>query len=272
MEKITVSKLLQMKHKGEKIAMLTAYDCRTARLLEEAEVEIILIAASLGASVLGYENSVRVTVQDILHHAQAVARGASKALAVADMPFLSCEIDRKTAVRNAGLLIKEGGAQAVKVEGGLAAASIIKELVKAGIPVMGHVGLTPGALRRFGAYKLQGATEEEAGKILTEAKILEGSGVFAMILECIPSDLAREITRKISVPTIGIGAGPHCDGQSLDIDDLLGLGDEPKPKFVKQYANLRPQMAAAVRAFRHDVREGLFPAPEQEYNVKKAAA
>ncbi len=261
---VTTTKLIEMKQKGVKIAALTAYDAPTARLLNEAGVDVVLVGDSVGNVKLGYENTLPVTLEEMLHHLKAVKRGNSRALLVADMPFLTYEIDPKETLRHAGLLVKEGGAQAVKLEGGLEISPMIKELLKINIPVMGHLGLTPQAIHRLGGYKVQGRRPQDAEKMVTDAKILEGAGAFALVLECVPSELAREITRKLSIPTIGIGAGPHCDGQVLVTDDLLGLS-EGSLKFVKRYAELRPTVLKAFGSFCREVREGAFPAPEHEF-------
>jgi 3-methyl-2-oxobutanoate hydroxymethyltransferase len=263
---VTTTKLVEMKQKGVKIAMATAYDAPTARLLNEAGVDVILVGDSVGMVKLGYESTLPVTLEEMLHHVRAVARGNSRALLVADMPYLSYELDIKEAVRNAGRLIKEGGAQAVKLEGGLEIAPVIKELLKVNIPVMGHLGLTPQAVNRLGGYKVQGRKPQDAEKILTDGKILEGSGIFSLVLECVPTGLAREVTRKLTVPTIGIGAGANCDGQVLVSDDLWGMTEGPALKFVKRYADLRPQMLKAAQAYCKEVRDGSFPAPEHEFS------
>jgi 3-methyl-2-oxobutanoate hydroxymethyltransferase len=262
---VTTAKLLEMKQKGVKITALTAYDAPTARLLNEAGVDVVLVGDSVGMVKLGYENTLPVTLDEILHHTKAVKRGNSRALLVADMPYLSYELDVKETLRNAGRMIKEGGAHAVKLEGGLEIAGMVKELLKINIPVMGHLGLTPQALHRFGGYKVQGRKPQEAEKMLTDAKILEGAGAFAIVLECVPPALAREITRKLSIPTIGIGAGSHCDGQILVSDDMLGLSEGASLKFVKRYADLRPQMLKAVSAYCREVQTGSFPSAEHEF-------
>lgn len=264
-DKVTTPKLVEMKQKGVKITALTAYDFLTARLLDAAGVDVLLVGDSLGMVMLGYENTLPVTVDEVLHHTKAVKRGNARALLVADMPYLSYELDAREAVRNAGRLVKEGGAEAVKLEGGIEVAGAVKELVKTNIPVMGHLGLTPQAIHRFGGYKVQGRQPQDAEKMLTDAKVLEGAGVFALVLEAIPPDLAREITRKVAVPTIGIGAGPHTDGQILVTHDLLGLTGDAPPKFVKRYASLREAAAQAVSAYCQEVRDGAFPQPEHAY-------
>ncbi|MBI2384977.1 MAG: 3-methyl-2-oxobutanoate hydroxymethyltransferase [Elusimicrobia bacterium] len=266
---VTVSTLLDMKRKGVKIAMLTAYDFPTARLAEEAGVDVILVGDSVGMTKLGYESTLPVTIDEMVHHVKAVKRGLSRALLVADMPYLSYEIDLKEAVRNAGRLLKEGGAHAVKVEGGMEVASTIKEFLKINVPVFGHLGLTPQAVNRLGGYKVQGRSPEAAEKILTEARILEGAGCCAVVLECVPADLAKEITKRLQIPTIGIGAGPHCDGQVLVSDDLLGLTEAGPTKFVKRYADLRAQSLKAIGDYCREVRDGSFPGPEHSFTSQK---
>jgi len=263
--KITTSKLLEMKQKGVKIAALTAYDCPTARLVNEAGADVILVGDSVGMVKLGYESTLPVTVEDMLHHVKAVKRGNGRALLVADMPYLSYELDSKEALRNAGRLIKEGGAEAVKLEGGIEIAPVIKELLKVHIPVMGHLGLTPQAINRLGGYKVQGRRPQEAEKMITDAKILEAAGIFALVLECVPAKLAREITRKVSIPTIGIGAGHDCDGQILVTDDMLGMTEGPPYQFVKRYAQLRPTMLKALSDYCEETRSGQFPSVEHEF-------
>lgn len=272
MNKTTTTGLAELKRKGERIVALTAYDAPTARLLEEAGVDVVLVGDSVANVKLGYPNTIPVTVDEMLHHVKAVRRGLERPLLVADMPYLSYELDIREALRNAGRLIKEGGAEAVKVEGGIEIAPVVKELLRINIPVMGHLGLTPQAVNRLGGYKVQGRRPQDAEKIVTDARILEGAGVFAIVLECVPEDLAREVTRKLSVPTIGIGAGSGCDGQILVIDDLVGLGAGPSPKFVKRYADLRPQMLDAVKRWSKDVRSAEFPGPQETYESKPPAA
>lgn len=262
---VTTAKLVEMKQKGIKITALTAYDAPTARLLNEAGVDVVLVGDSVGMVKLGYENTLPVTLEEMLHHVKAVKRGNSRALLVADMPYLSYELSASEALKNAGRLVKEGGAQGVKIEGGLEVAPVIKELLRINIPVMGHLGLTPQAIHRLGGYKVQGRRPQDAERMLTDAKILEGAGAFALVLECVPAALAKEITRKLSIPTIGIGAGSHCDGQVLVVDDMLGLSEGPGLKFVKRYADLRPVALKAAASFCREVREGLFPAPEHEF-------
>jgi 3-methyl-2-oxobutanoate hydroxymethyltransferase len=261
---VSTTALIAMKQKGVKITALTAYDAPTAALLNEAGVDMILVGDSLGMVKLGYESTLPVTMDEMIHHTKAVKRGNSRALLVADLPFLSYEIDVKDALRNAGRLIKEGGASAVKLEGGLEVAPVVKELLRINIPVVAHLGLTPQAVHRLGGYKVQGRKPQDAERMLTDAKILEGAGAFALVLECVPAKLAGEITRKIGIPTIGIGAGSECDGQILVSDDMLGM-TEASLKFVKRYAELRPQMLKAVSAYCKEVRDGAFPDAEHSF-------
>lgn len=266
---VTTTKLVEMKQKGVKIAAVTAYDAPTAALVNEAGADVVLVGDSVGMVKLGYESTLPVTLEEMLHHVKAVKRGNSRALLVADMPYLSYELDAKEALRNAGRLVKEGGAQAVKLEGGLEVAPVVKELLKINVPVMGHVGLTPQAVNRLGGFKVQGRKPQDAERILTEAKVLEGAGIFALVLECVPAALAREITRKLAIPTIGIGAGAHCDGQVLVSDDLWGASEGPALKFVKRYADVRGAMLKAVQAYCKDVKDGGFPGPEHEFSEPK---
>lgn len=264
-EKITTTKLTEMKKAGEKIAALTCYDAPTAKMLDESGIDIALVGDSVGMVVLGYENTIPVTLEEMLYHTKAARRGLKRSLLVVDMPFLSYEADAREATRNAGRLIKEGGAEAVKLEGGLAVASIVKALVSANIPVMGHLGLTPQSIHKLGGYKVQGKAEESQEKILTDAKVLEAAGCFAIVLECIPESLGKRVTERLSIPTIGIGAGRFCDGQVLVFHDLLGMGSEDPPRFVKQYAHLYPMIQKAVSGFREDVKGGKFPSKEHGY-------
>lgn len=265
---VTVATLLDMKRKGVKIAMLTAYDHPTARIADEAGVDVVLVGDSVAMTKLGYDSTLPVTFEEMLHHVKAVKRGLTRALLVADMPYLSYELDAKEAARYAGRFLKEGGAHAVKLEGGMEVAPIIKELIKVNVPVFGHLGLTPQAVNRFGGYKVQGRRPEDAERILTEARVLEGAGVCGVVLECVPSDLAKEITKRLQIPTIGIGAGIHCDGQVLVSDDMLGLSENGPMKFVKRYADVRAQSLRAVSEYCREVREGAFPGPEHSFTDK----
>ena len=265
---VTVATLLDMKRKGLKIAMLTAYDFPTARIAEEAGVDVVLVGDSVAMTKLGYDSTLPVTMDEMMHHVKAVKRGLSRALLVADMPYLSYELDAKEAARNAGRFLKEGGAHAVKLEGGMEVAPIIKELIKVNVPVFGHVGLTPQAVNRLGGYKVQGRKPQDAERILTEARVLEGAGVCAVVLECVPAELAKEITKRLQVPTIGIGAGPSCDGQVLVSDDMLGLTEGTPHKFVKRYAELRAAAVAAAAEYCREVRDGSFPGPDYSFTSK----
>jgi len=244
-----------MKERGEKIAVWTAYDFTMARLLDRAGIDIILVGDSLGMVVLGYDNTLPVTLDMIIHHTSAVSRGAKHALIVADMPFLTYQLSVEEAMRNAGRLIQEGGAAAVKIEGGRQIVDTAKRLVDIGIPVMGHLGLTPQSVHQLGGFRPQGRDSEAADRLVKDAEMLERAGVFAVVLESIPSDLAGSITSSVKMPTIGIGAGTQCDGQVLVSYDALGLSDAPPP-FAKQYAQLSNEIVSAVRAYIEDVRAG----------------
>lgn len=268
-KKVTAAALREMKRAGQKTTMLTAYDAPTARLLNEAGVDVVLVGDSVANVKLGYANTLPVTLEEMLHHTRAAARGNSRAMLVADMPFLSYEYDPKDAVRHVGRLVKEGGAEAVKVEGGAAILPSLRALVRANIPVMGHLGLTPQSVHRLSGFKVQARAPRDAARLLREAKLLEKEGVFAIVLEAIPSALGRRVTRALKIPTIGIGAGPHTDGQVLVIDDLLGLTPAPRPRFVRTYASLLDESRRAVASFCRDVREGRFPGEAESYAAKK---
>jgi 3-methyl-2-oxobutanoate hydroxymethyltransferase len=263
--KNTVITFQEQKEKGEKISMLTAYDYSTAKLVDEAGINSILIGDSLGMTMLGYENTLSVTMEDMIHHTAAVARGAKNALIVADMPFMSYQTSVYDAVVNAGRLIKEGGAQAVKLEGGLEVCEQIRAIVNASIPVVAHLGLTPQSINAFGGFKVQGKGEAAAQKLLDEARAVEKAGAFGVVLECVPEKLARYISEQLSIPTIGIGAGAGCDGQVLVYQDMLALFSDFKPKFVKYFANIGEQMKEAFRAYDKEVKDGTFPAKEHTY-------
>ena len=260
----TIRDLAAWQSEGRRFAMLTAYDFPTARILDEAGIPVLLVGDSLAQVVLGYETTLPVTMEEMLHHARAVARGTKDALLVGDMPFLSYQAGREDAVRNAGRFLKEGGMHAVKLEG--PHLDLAEAIVAAGIPVMGHLGLTPQSVHAMGGYRVQAKTEEAAERLLAEALALDKAGVFSLVLEGIPSEVARGVTEAVSMPTIGIGAGPHCDGQVLVIHDLLGL-QGTYPKFVKLYANLREDITRAVRAFAHEVESGAFPDAEHSYST-----
>jgi 3-methyl-2-oxobutanoate hydroxymethyltransferase len=257
--RIRVPDLKEKKSRGEKIAMLTAYDATMARLLDQAGVDALLVGDSVAMVVLGYENTLSVTLDDMLHHTRAVARGATRALVVADMPFLSYQVSAEEAVRNAGRLLQEGGASAVKIEGGRPVLDAVRRMVDVGIPVMGHLGLQPQSVHRIGGYIKQATRQQDADVLLADAIALQDAGAFALVLESIPEDVARTVSAALDIPTIGIGAGPHCDGQVLVSYDMLGLFDRFVPSFVKQYANLAETVQAATRAYVEDVREGRYP-------------
>jgi 3-methyl-2-oxobutanoate hydroxymethyltransferase len=258
-KQIRVTDLRLMKQKGQKITVLTAYDATMARLLDRAGIDVILVGDSLGMVVLGYDTTLPVTLEMMIHHTAAVTRGARRALVVADMPFLTYQLNAEEAMRNAGRLIKEGGAAAVKIEGGQHMAETAKRLTDIGVPVMGHLGLTPQSVHKFGGFRPQARDSEAAAQLVEDAAMLEQAGVFAIVLESIPDDVAREVTANIHIPTIGIGAGPYCDGQVLVSYDVLGLYDGPMPPFVKQYANAAEQIVNGARAYIEDVRSGSFP-------------
>lgn len=265
LNKITSSVIRDMKRKGEKIAMLTAYDYSLAAVLDEAGVDILLVGDSLGMVVLGYDSTLPVTMEDMIHHTKAVSRAAKRALVIADMPFMSYQVSVEEAVRNAGRFLQEAGAHGVKLEGGREVAEVTRRIAAAGIPVMAHLGLTPQSVHQFGGYKVQGKGDEAAQRILEDARTLEESGAFSIVLECVPAQLAEKITQSISIPTIGIGGGVHCDGQVLVIHDMLGLFEKFTPKFVKKYANLNLHIREAVQNYITEVRSGAFPAKEHSF-------
>lgn len=266
--KNTAATFAAAKAKGEKLSMLTAYDYSTAKLEDESGINGILVGDSLGNVVLGYEDTVSVTMEDMIHHGAAVARGAKNALVVVDMPFMSYEVTVEEAVRNAGRLMKEGRAGAVKLEGGVRVAEQIRAIVKAGIPVMGHIGLTPQSINVFGGFKVQGKGEEAARALLADAKAVEEAGAFAVVIEAVPAALAQMITDAVSIPTIGIGAGAGCDGQILVYQDMLGMFSDFTPKFVKRYANVGEVMREAFANYAAEVASGAFPAEEHTYKIK----
>lgn len=269
MMKNTVSTFREQKAKGEKISMLTAYDYSTAKLMDEAGINGILVGDSLGMVVLGYEDTLPVTMEDMIHHTAAVCRGAKNTLVVGDMPFMSYQVSVEEAVYNAGRLMKEGRCQAVKLEGGASVCPQIRAITNASIPVMAHIGLTPQSINAFGGFKVQGKSEEAAKKLLEDAKAVEEAGAFAVVLECVPAKLAELISKSISIPTIGIGAGAGCDGQILVYQDMLGLFSDFTPKFVKKYANVGEMMTQAFRDYIADVQEGSFPAPEHIFAISE---
>ena len=265
--KNTVVTFKEAKQKGEKLTMLTAYDYSTAKLIDESGVNSILVGDSLGNVILGYEDTISVTMEDMIHHGAAVARGAKNALVVVDMPFMSYQTSVYDAVVNAGRLMKEGRAGAVKLEGGEEVCPQIKAITAAGIPVVAHLGLTPQSIHAFGGHKVQGKTESAAKKILEDAKAVELAGAFALVLECVPAKLAELVTKNISIPTIGIGAGNVCDGQVLVYHDMLGMFSDFTPKFVKKFANVGEVMTKAFQEYIKAVGDGTFPGKEHEYTL-----
>ena len=260
----TTSRIKACKGK-ERLVCLTAYDYTTARIVDDSGIHLILVGDSLGMTMLGYDSTLPVTMDEMLHHTAAVVRGVNNALVVADMPFMSYQVSGEQALVNAGRFLKEVGAGAVKIEGGSQRAPVVRDLVENGIPVLGHVGLTPQSVHQLGGYKVQGKQEPEAERLMNDARALEAAGVFALVLECIPAALARKITDMLEIPTIGIGAGQPCDGQILVTHDLLGLYTDLSPKFVKRYAQLSVDMKAAFEAYARDVQAGAFPADEHAY-------
>lgn len=263
----TVITFKESKKNNEKITMLTAYDYSMAKLIDESGINGILVGDSLGMVCLGYEDTLSVTMEDIIHHTKAVARGAKNALIVADMPFMSYQTSVYDAVVNAGRLIKEGRAQCVKLEGGLEVCDKIEAIVRSSIPVMAHIGLTPQSVNAFGGFKVQGKDEEAARRLIEEAKAVEKAGAFAVVLECVPEKLSKLITESISIPTIGIGAGANCDGQILVYQDMLGLFSDFTPKFVKKYASLGDEMKNAFASYINDVKNSSFPGKEHSFKI-----
>lgn len=264
-KKITVLDLQKRKEKAVPITMLTTYDYSGAVLVDRAEIDVALVGDSLGMVMMGYDSTIPVTMEEMLHHCRMVARGAHYALRVGDMPFMSYQADKVEALRNAGRFLKEGHMEAVKVEGGQETAEIIRAIVNAGIPVMGHIGLTPQSVYKLGGYRVQGKTAESAQQLLQDAVILQEAGCFSIVLEAIPAAVAAQISQKLHIPTIGIGAGAECDGQVLVYHDMLGLHDKLQPRFVKRYANLAETILTALTAYREDVRARRFPAEEHTY-------
>ncbi len=268
--RITIADIREMKQKRERIPMLTAYDYVTAKMVDESGVPLILVGDSLGMVMLGYQSTIPVTMDEMVHHTKAVVRGANNALVVGDMPFMTYHISVSDALRNAGRFIQEAGAQAVKLEGGEAVAETVRRLVGCGIPVMGHIGLTPQSIHQLGGFKVRGKGLEEARKLLNDARILEEAGAFAVVLECTPAPLSNLITDKLAIPTIGIGAGPDCDGQVQVISDLLGLYTEFVPKHAKQYARLAGEIKTAVSSYISEVRSVAFPTAQHSYTMDES--
>lgn len=262
---VTVRDVRAFKERGERFAMLTAYDAHSARLLDEAGIPLILVGDTLGMVMLGHPTTLPVTMEDMLHHTAAVVRGRQHALVVGDMPFMSYQGSAEEGFRNAGRFLKEAGAHAVKLEGGGRVLDLVRSLTDAGIPVMGHLGLTPQSVHQLGGYRVQGRTEEQAHRIVQDAKDLEAAGAFALVLEAVPAPVAAAVTRSLQIPTIGIGAGRDCDGQVLVWHDFLGITDGPLPRFVKRYAELGAEIKRAAEEFREEVAAGSYPAPEHTY-------
>ena len=272
-DRITVPFLLSRKAAGERITVLTAYDFPTAAILDESGIDIILVGDSLGMVVLGYETTIPVTMEEMLHHTRAVTRAAKRALVIGDMPYFSFHLSVEQALANASRFLKEGGAHGVKLEGASATRlRIVEALTDAEIPVMGHVGLTPQSIRRQGQYRVRGVDRTEAGKIIGGAKDLERAGAFAVVLESIPMEVAEAVTGKLRIPTIGIGAGPHCDGQVLVFHDMVGYSNGYLPKFVRKYADMQDVLSRAVREYGDDVRKGTFPDDRASYHLKPGVA
>ncbi len=261
----TILDIGRMKAQQEKISVLTAYDYPFAKLMDSAGIDMILVGDSVGSVVSGYDNTLPVTLEEMIYHTRAVVRGCEEALIITDMPFMSYQVDSRDARINAGRLVKEGGAQAVKLEGGAHVAETIRSIVDIDIPVVGHIGLTPQSIHRMGGFKVQGRQEVQARKILADAKAVEEAGAFAMVLEGIPSELAKEVTQTVSIPTIGIGAGVDCDGQVLVIHDILGLCDKYSPKFVKRYADISEAISQGISDYIREVKAGDFPGPEHSF-------
>lgn len=267
MARLSIHKLREMKERGEKIPMVTAYDAPTARLAEQAGIPVILVGDSVGMVVLGYESTVPVTMEEMLHHTRAVVRGTERAIIVGDMPFLSYQTGWQDALRNAGRFLKEAGATAVKLEGGAPQAETLRRLVEAGIPVMGHIGLTPQSINQLGGYRVQGKTPAAAQRLVKDAATLEEAGAFALVLEAVPASLAKVITDQLRVPTIGIGAGPSCDGQVQVLHDMLGLFEAFVPRHVRRYAQLGEVIRQALTRYAEEVRCGQFPGPQESFGM-----
>jgi 3-methyl-2-oxobutanoate hydroxymethyltransferase len=267
--KVTKTTLLKMKKKGEKIAAITSYDFLSTKLIDHAGIDFILVGDSLGMVVMGYDNTLPVTMEEIIHHLKAVSRARPRAIIVGDMPFMSYQASVEDAVRNAGRLVKEGGAESVKLEGGKRYVPVIEAIVQASIPVVGHLGLTPQSLHQLGGYRVQGKDSESAERMVKDAKALEEAGCYSIVLEGIPWKLGRKITESVSIPTIGIGAGPYCDGQVLVFQDMLGIFDKPLPRFVRMYDNIGERINDAVSRYVEDVKRGRFPGMEHSYSAEK---
>lgn len=264
-DKITILDFKRKKERGDKISMLTAYDYPMARLMDSVGIDAVLVGDSVGMVMLGYDSTVSVTMDEMVHHARAARKGVKRAFLIGDMPFMSYQVSDEDAVRNAGRFVKEAGCEAVKIEGGSEVSSRVKAILDAGIPVLGHIGLTPQSASKVGGYRVQGKSQESANRLVEDAIALERAGCFAVILECVPKELAKKITGKISIPTIGIGAGVHCDGQVLVTHDIVGYFDKFVPKFVKQYARISDIISGAIEEFKRDVETGTFPDDDHSF-------
>jgi 3-methyl-2-oxobutanoate hydroxymethyltransferase len=265
MSKVTTAIIRNMKKKGEKIAMLTAYDYPTALIVDEAGIDIILVGDSLGMVVLGYDSTLPVTMDEMIHHTKAVSRAVKRAMVIGDMPFMSYQVSAEDALYNAARFLQEAGAQGVKLEGGREVAEITRRITSAGIPVMAHLGLTPQSVHQFGGYKVQGKEDVSAKKIMEDAKILEEAGAFSLVLECVPATLAKDVSESLAIPTIGIGGGVHCDGQVLVLHDMLGMFEKFIPKFVKTYTKLNVQMKESIQQYIDEVKRSVFPEKKHSF-------
>ena len=268
--RLTINKIQEKKNAGERITMLTAYDYPTAQIVDEAGVDLILVGDTLGMVVLGYDSTIPVTMDDMIHHTRAVVRGSKNAMVIGDMPFMSYQVSISETLHNAARFLQEAGCQAIKLEGGVTVAEAVKRIVDCGIPVMGHIGLTPQSVNQFGGFRVQGKTPEAAERLLNDALALEKAGAFAVVLELVPRELARLITGKLKIPTIGIGAGPWCSGQVLVIHDMLGLYTDFVPKHNKQYARMAGTIKSAISDYVKEVRSGEFPGPEHSATIDEA--
>ena len=268
--RVTIDQIKEMKLKGDKIAMLTAYDYTTAKIIDEVGIPLILVGDSLGMVVLGYDSTIPVTMAEMLHHTKAVLRGSKRAMVIGDMPFMTYHISTEDALKNAARFIQEGGAQAIKLEGGLSVAEKVRSIVNCGIPVMGHIGLTPQSIHQLGGFKVQGKTLDAARRLIKDAQALEKAGAFAIVLEAIPAQLAKVISQKVGIPTIGIGSGAGCDGQVQIINDILGSFTDFVPKHAKQYAKLADNMSNAITEYYNEVKGGSFPTEKQSFSMDES--
>ncbi len=267
-KKLTIQDIITMKKNGENVSMLTAYDASFAGLIDAAGIDMVLVGDSLGMVLLGYNSTIPVTMEEMLHHCRAAGKGVKRAVLVGDMPFMSYQVSESEAISNAGRFLKEAGCDAVKLEGGTEMCATVGAIVKAGIPVMGHIGLTPQTASQLGGFKVQGKDADSSRRLLQSARDLETAGAFSIVLECIPAQLSEAITRAVSIPTIGIGAGKHCDGQVLVTHDMVGMFEKFRPSFVKQYINLAPQIMEAVATYHEEVKSGSFPDDEHSFNMQ----